>query len=395
MKIDRFLIEKRAIWLIFFSAFLLRLLFVILVPLDAGDTPEYDDYALNLLGGFGFSANIKRPPLYPLLLTFIYFFFGHNFLAVRIVQAILDAITCVLVYLLGKKIFQNKKTAFFGASLAVVNPSLIASTSYILTETLTAFLLTSSMFILVKAWEEKRKRDWTVSGILLGLSTLTRPVTLLFPLFFGVKLFCSSKKKFAPALFISLFCLGMVLPISPWTVRNAIVFHKFIPVTTDAGYNLWVGSYLPWDGDYNWKDLSDMKNLVKGLSPIEADKKFFSEAMKNIRQNPGAYVFLCFRKSGRFWLQIPGGRRVLENSLSAKILIFILQYFLLFLAVLGIRSAFQEKNPFVFIPILMITYFTLTHIFLLAIPRYHIPVLPLVAVIAGRGAIHCARKERA
>ena len=97
--------ERKWLWILFLSAFLLRLLFVILVPLDAGDTPEYDDYALNLLGGFGFSANIKRPPVYPLFLTVIYFFFGHNFLAVRVVQAVLDAATCVLVYLLGKKIF--------------------------------------------------------------------------------------------------------------------------------------------------------------------------------------------------------------------------------------------------------------------------------------------------
>ncbi|MFH0797378.1 MAG: glycosyltransferase family 39 protein [Candidatus Omnitrophota bacterium] len=378
-------IEKRAVWLIFLSAFLLRLLFVILVPLDAGDTPEYDDYALNLLGGFGFSANIKRPPLYPLFLTVIYFFFGHNFLAVRIVQAVLDAAACVLVYFLGKKIFQNKKTAFLGASLAVINPSLIASTSYILTETLTTLLLTSTVFFSVRAWKEKKKSDWVRSGILSGLATLTRPVTLLFPPFLLIGLYCISRKVKENLVFVVLFSLGMLVPILPWTVRNVLVFRQFIPVATGGGFNLWVGSYPPWNGDYNWQDFSDANNLVKGLSSVEADKKFFAEGIKNIKQNPGAYAFLCFRKMGRFWLQIPGGRRVLEGRQIEKVVLFILQYLLLFLAVLGIRAAFQEKNRLVFIPILMITYFTLTHIFLLAIPRYHIPVLPLLAVIAGKG----------
>ncbi|MCX5642132.1 MAG: glycosyltransferase family 39 protein [Candidatus Omnitrophica bacterium] len=375
--------EKKLLWGLFISALLLRLVFVIALPLDAGDSPEYDNYALHLLNGLGFSTNLNRPPMYPGFLAGIYFFCGHNFLAVRIVQALLDSVTCLLVFFIGKRVFGDKRPAFLGGLLTAVSPSLIAATSYILTETLTAFLLAASVLLMIKAQAERKKEVWLFSGIVLGLATLTRPVTILFPFFLLAGFLVFSLQKARSVLLVAIFCLGMALPILPWTVRNALVFHRFIPVSVGSGFNLWVGSYLPWNGDYNWKDLSDSQELVKGLPQIEADQKFFAEGVKNIRQHPAAYALLCVKKISRFWLQVPGGRQVLDKRPAAKILVFAFQYFLLLLFLFGVFWAWKTRNALVCLPVLMIFYFTFVHLFLLAIPRYHVPVLPLVAAIAG------------
>ena len=377
--------EKRLLWGLFFSALLLRLLFVIMLPLDAGDSPEYDNYALRLLSGLGFSTNLSRPPMYPSFLAGIYFFFGHSFLAVRIIQALLDSVTCLFAFFIGKRVFGDKRPALLGGLLAAVSPSLIASTSYILTETLTAFLLTASVLLLLKAQAESKKEGWLFSGVVLGLATLTRPVTILFPFFLLAGFLFFSHRKARAVFFVIVFCLGMALPILPWTVRNALVFHRFVPISVGSGFNLWVGSYLPWNGDYNWKDLSDSKKLVKGLPPIEADRKFFAEGVKNIKRHPAAYALLCVKKMGRFWLQVPGGKQVLGKRPAAKILVFTFQYFLLLLFFSGVFFAWRERNVRVCLPVLMIFYFTFAHLFLLAIPRYHVPVLPLVAAVAGGG----------
>ncbi|MBU2494903.1 MAG: glycosyltransferase family 39 protein [Candidatus Omnitrophica bacterium] len=375
--------EKKLLWGLFFSALLLRLLFVIILPLDAGDSPEYDNYALRLLSGLGFSTNLNRPPLYPSFLAGIYFFFGHSFPAVRIIQALLDSVTCLFAFFIGKRVFGDKKPALLGGLLTAVSPSLIASTSYILTETLTAFLLTAAVLLLLKAQAESKKEGWLLSGVVLGLATLTRPVTILFPFFLLTGFLFFSPRKARNVFLVIVFCLGMALPILPWTIRNALVFHRFIPVSVGSGFNLWVGSYLPWNGDYNWKDLSDSEELVKGLPQIEADRKFFAEGVKNIKQRPAAYALLCVKKIGRFWLQVPGGKQVLDKRPAAKILVFTFQYLLLLLFLSGVFSAWRERNVRVCLPVLMIFYFTFVHLFLLAIPRYHIPVLPLAAAIAG------------
>ncbi|MFA5392911.1 MAG: glycosyltransferase family 39 protein [Candidatus Ratteibacteria bacterium] len=378
---------KKLLWGLFFSALLLRLLFVIVLPLDAGDSPEYDNYALHLLNGLGFSANLNRPPMYPGFLAGIYFFFGHSFSAVRIVQALLDSVTCLFTFFIGKRVFGDKRPALLGGLLTAVSPSLIASTSYILTETLTAFLLAAAVLLLMKAQTENKKQGWLLSGVVLGLATLTRPVTILFPFFLLAGFLIFARRKARAVFMVTVFCLGMALPILPWTVRNALVFHRFVPVAVGSGFNLWVGSYLPWDGDYNWKDLSDSKELVKGLPQIEADRKFFAEGVKNIKQHPADYALLCVKKMGRFWLQAPGGKQVLDKRPTAKILVFAFQYFLLLFFLFGVFSAWKERNARVCLPVLMIFYFTFAHLFLLAIPRYHIPVLPLVAAVAGGGLL--------
>ena len=276
---------------------------------------------------------------------------------------------------------------------AILSPSLIASTSYILTETLTAFLLAAAVLLLLKAQAERKKEGWLLSGVVLGLATLTRPVIILFPFFLLAGFLVFSQKKAKNAFFVTVFCLGMALSVLPWTVRNAIVFHRFIPVSVGSGFNLWVGSYLPWNGDYNWKDLSDSKELVKGLPQIEADRKFFAEGVKNIKQHPAAYALLCVKKIGRFWLQVPGGKQVLDKRPAAKILIFTFQYLLLILFFFGVFSAWRERNVRACIPVLMIFYFTFVHLFLLAIPRYHVPVLPLAAAVAG-GSLKRLRLEK-
>ncbi len=406
--------KRKTLIFIFLSAFFIRFIFIVLFPLSAPDSIDYNKMALHIANGLGFSINLHRAPLYPSFLAIVYLIFGHNFLAVRIIQSILGAIICLFVYLIGERIFKNKKTAILGAGAAVICPSLVASNSYILTETLTTFLLTIAVILLMKALESKKRGDWVASGIFLGFSTLCRPVTLLFPLFLllGLLFFhpplappleggeekgggvLYPRKRFKKLIFVVIFSLTMAGTILPWTVRNYIVFKEFIPVGTGGGFNLWVGSYLPWNGDYNYKNLSDKENLVRGLSQIDADKKFFSEGVKNIKNNPGGYSLLCLKKFGRFWLQIPGGKRVLEGKNLQKAFIFTFHYILLFFFLSGLYLCLKEKRKELFIPLLMIFYFTFIHSLLFAIPRYRIPIMPLVYALAGGGLCRTIKNSK-
>ena len=44
--------------------------------------------------------------------------------------------------------------------------------------------------------------------------------------------------------------VALLLPMVPWTVRNAIVLDRIVPLSTGGGKALYVGTYLPADGDY-------------------------------------------------------------------------------------------------------------------------------------------------
>src|SRR3989339_426475 len=108
--------------LVLFIAIVSFYFFIIKHPLNNpvfSDQGQYDDLAINLLEGRGFSTTWElrnwiafRPPIYPVFLSIIYSFFGHNYLSVKIIQFLLSIFSVLLVYLIAEKIF-NKAVGFF------------------------------------------------------------------------------------------------------------------------------------------------------------------------------------------------------------------------------------------------------------------------------------------
>ena len=48
----------------------------------------------------------------------------------------------------------------------------------------------------------------------------------------------------------ALLAVGLLLPIVPWTIRNADVLGRVVPISTGSGKALYVGTFLPADGEY-------------------------------------------------------------------------------------------------------------------------------------------------
>jgi len=390
----------RVLFLLFVIALSIRIIVVSLLPQDAPDTYRYDSIAVNLLSGGGFSTDGVNPrsdtaPLYPLMLALNYLLFGHNLLVVRILQAIIDSITCLLLYAIGIELSNKRMIGILSVTLACFSPTLIGSTSFVLTETLNGFLITAAVLLLMKAVKGNNGL-YFLSGILLGISTLCRPTTLLFPIFLFASLVLSPKKAFQKVgitkkyiiLSIIIFSFAMGITIIPWTVRNYFAFGRFLPVASGSGANLWIGSYLPWDGDYNYKDLSAKLKIEYGLSQIDADKRFKEEAIKNIKGHPFRYAVLCVKKLFRFWFGVPGSKEVLKDLILIKFLLYAIQSIVVFFFVLGIWFLIKDWDIVKAVPVTMIFYFTIMHSLLFAIPRYRIPIDPLILTIASIGIWH-------
>jgi hypothetical protein len=48
----------------------------------------------------------------------------------------------------------------------------------------------------------------------------------------------------------ALLAVGLVLPILPWAIRNQVVLDRTVPISTGGGKALYVGTFLPADGEY-------------------------------------------------------------------------------------------------------------------------------------------------
>jgi len=101
--------ERVGIIIMFALALLIRLYFLFALgePPDA-DELNYDMFAMSLLERHEFGVNgaptAYITPFYPLFLAGVYFLFGHNYIAVHIIQALLGASLCLMLYFIAKEV---------------------------------------------------------------------------------------------------------------------------------------------------------------------------------------------------------------------------------------------------------------------------------------------------
>ena len=204
-------------------------------------------------GGPSFHNSSDWSPGAPLLYAGVYFATGgvrDN--AARLLVALLGAATIVVAYLLGRRI-SCRPAGLMAAAGVAFYPSFIHSNGALLSEPPAIFTLPAALLAFLWARERESPWAWLLPGFLFGLTAMIRPEYLLVGLAFAaVTLIGVGRQRdlrkggVAAAVLVAAF----LVPIVPWTVRNATVLDRFVPISTGGGKALYVGSYLPADGDY-------------------------------------------------------------------------------------------------------------------------------------------------
>lgn len=289
--------SNRLVWpaLVFTLALCLRLIVVGRVHLTPyGDAKQYKQIALHLLEGEGFSLKqgiptAFRPPLYPLLLAGTYAVMGEgNDVAVHILQAILSALVCVFVWVLADQAF-GRSAAWPAAALAVVSPELLLYCGVLLAEVPSFLLL---LMTVLAARSSARGSNW-LTGLCLSAAALTRPAMAFFVPGLIAWKGCSHSSSVAERRrWLGGFVLAFALGLTPWIARNAVVFKRFIPLTTHAGYDLWFANRPGSWGGATTGYAEDPVRTFKG-DEVARDRFAKTLALRAIRQDPVRYLKLC------------------------------------------------------------------------------------------------------
>ena len=163
--------------------------------------------------------------------------------AVRLVVALLGALTIVLVYLIGRRL-AGPLAGLAGAALFAIYPVTIFFTGKLMSEPLATLTLAGA--VLSFFWAGDRGRHWAawaLPGLLLGLTAFARPEYLAFILVFAV--IALFRGGLVPAIVLT---LAFALPIVPWTLHVSSAEGRFVPISTGGGKALFIGTYLPGDG---------------------------------------------------------------------------------------------------------------------------------------------------
>jgi len=406
-------------------------------PIDHGDALNYDRIAFDLSIGNEFvqpNAGIDAESLYFFFLAGIYKIFGHNYDAVRLAQIILFALTCLVIYLLAKEIFNDKIAFFSGIGLALFYP-LAGYTNRLLREVFFTFLLVSFAYFWHKAWFSQKKKWFILSGAFLSLGILTNAVILLLPLFFIINFLIIQKKDifnkvtltnlslfvFVALIVISSLALwmspseGLVSSIS--TTKTGVILLSRVELTEDLK-GKWVYNFIGQTMGYFFvRDLDPpihtdqmfdvpppllydrFNDLIEsGYSSKEINRIFSREAVIKILKNPHLYLsnsflylisyhnpfaprprdFTIFRMHNLF----VGTHPELSNFIKGTIILTIRLIWLIFFifVIYGGIKVVKNWSRFGWI-ILTIIYFNLIYCSLFTLPRYALPIYPFYIIL--------------
>jgi len=263
------------------------------------DASFWTEGAISLTEGTGFGAVFR--PLLSLVLAFVYTWTGTSFGAITVLNILVGAITSGLIFLVGRVAF-NRFIGTAAAGFFVLDPSQLVQTPQATTEPLGLMFFVLSVYALCLASERSRKKPAFFGGICLGLSNLARPLTLFCAPFYALHLLfveLRSGRRWAKALAIpAVFCLGIVLAISPWLIRERVTHGvwAFSSNVSEALYAATSPKYRVWTRAV--RNDADRDGVA---STVDARYRYFmNRSLENIRTNPRFYVEQVSRSYWQF-----------------------------------------------------------------------------------------------
>ena len=211
-----------------------------------------------------------HPPGYSLLLAFLFAVFGESNAVIQTFSVFFDALSAILIFLIAEKLL-TKKAALIAGFLAAFCPQFALNSVLYLPDTLAIFPLLLAVYFFIVSHQKSKLMPLILCGICIGLSCWLRANVLLLPLFFVAAIFLLSKakqNKTKQSVYLSAVLLSaFVLTIVPITIRNAIVYQKFIPISLGAGQTLLEGI-----GDYDTEMRFGIPRTDVGITRLEAEK---------------------------------------------------------------------------------------------------------------------------
>ena len=290
---------------------LLRLGLVLATPpgfasFTPGDRQYYHRLAVGLAAGRGLvdSYTSREPaptaftvPGAPVYMAVLYRVCGPHPQVVRVANALLDTVTVVLIFLFAWRLSGRARLAAVASALYALSPLHLLKVADWDTMVPATFMVALTLYVdrVVPA----RGRGLVV-GLLVGLGCLVRPALLLvMP---AVLLIGRKGVDRAYLWDLGWAMLGGAVAISPWVVRNYLVFHHFIPFGYQSSWVFYRGWFM--DGLTTPQANAAALNVHKTLGGVAMQSVYLQEGVRVILADPAHALALAVQKVFRFWLHL-------------------------------------------------------------------------------------------
>jgi 4-amino-4-deoxy-L-arabinose transferase-like glycosyltransferase len=331
----------------------------------------------------------------------------------RIVEALLGVAAILVVFLLGERL-GGRWVGLLAACAVAVYPPFIHSTGELMSEPPAILTLPAAVLAFLWASERERLCAWLLPGLLFGLTAMFRPEYLFVGAVFVVlaAIRVGMVRGWRPGLTgAGLLVLALLLPIVPWTIRNVDVLGRVVPISTGSGKALYVGTFLPADGEYQrvkallvkryeGRDLAPDSAALDAVDPtplfdrvanrypdLPRDSALGKIGKQNLSKyfgkDPLGYLGMTVRKVGRMWSSGVGA--AMSSGVGRALQLLLVALGLAGAVLLGLRRSWWELVALA-TPIVLVTAVGAAS---LAAPRRNevlmTLVFPLAALALSRG----------
>jgi hypothetical protein len=367
---------------------------------------ETGHIAYSIASGKGFSSPFQRDtgptawlvPVYTYLLAGIFKLFGiytlHSFVAALFLNILFSTGTCVPVFYTGKRVAGPGVGSAAAWLWALFPNAIIIPFEWIWDTPLSALLLATLLWATFELVDSRRLRNWCLYGLLWGLAMLTNPaVALLYPILLAWAAYRSANGQQTSA---SLACAALAAGVTllcclPWTVRNYVQFHKFIPLRSNFAFELYIGNNENYDDQHRLRpgavtqDREILRYLHMGETAFMEEEK--RKAVAFIVAHPRIEAWLIGQRFVDFWTGTATPLAAFHQADSSWLRLILLSNDAAPLcALLGIVGLLATKNRYAFplaaVPIVFPLLYYATHTSL----RYRHPIDPVVVLLAAIGA---------
>ncbi|KPL04840.1 MAG: hypothetical protein AMJ73_03520 [candidate division Zixibacteria bacterium SM1_73] len=401
---------------IFVLAFLVRLIYLIQIksflPFFSApimDELYHDSWAQQIAAGDWLGTEpFFRGPLYVYLLALTYKIFGHGFFLPRLFQIFLGSLSCVLIFLIAKKLF-NRTVGFVSAVFASFYAMLIFYDGQLLITSLIVFLDLALIGLLILTAEKPKSLNWFLCGIVLGISAIARPNILIFVPFILIWMFFQFKNKFLTKIILVrwiILCVGAILVIVPVTLRNYFVGKDFVLISWQGGYNFYLGNNpdatgwsataphidKTWWGGYKEAIWLAEQETGQKLKPSQISDFWLKKGFGFIASQPLSWLKLMSRKIIYFWkgFEISNNQNIylykdfssLFDLLLGKGIIYLPFGLVGPLSILGIFVCLKDFKKYLLLYLFILSYSASVIVFFVC-SRYRMPVIPFLIMFSS------------
>jgi 4-amino-4-deoxy-L-arabinose transferase-like glycosyltransferase len=365
---------------------------------------ELGSVAASIASGHGFASPMRLvpsgptaifAPIYPYLLAGIFKLFGifsyTSSLVIRTIECALSAFTCWPIYVIGKKAFGKAIGTAAAWTWVFLPGSIYFAVEWVWDTSIVALW----MALLVAATLELRDSDrmdwWVGYGALWGVGAMINPSLLSVLPFLALWAIWPLRHRLTHAAKLAVACsLIFIACVVPWTVRNYVVFHGFIPFRSNFGLEWWLDNHTQFP-DRSVHPIDYQPELDKYVRmtemPYMEEKK--REALAFVRAYPADEAQFVLHRFVRTWLEISESPADLWRTIPFYLKVVIIgNCTFSLLALLGALFALHWQNPAATpLATVLLVYpivFYITHTGL----RYRFPIDPLMVVFAVYAVAH-------